>query len=121
MIRLVPWSETAERMLDRVPGTDINWLKREYTSGAHVQLWEFADESGRAGYALTRLERVGPWYEWVWLACAGRDFHKFASEFAQPAIDAGIRIRAYVQRPGMRRMYERIGFRVGEYVMHRSY
>lgn len=121
MIRLVPWNDTAAAMFDRIAGTEVEWLKREYDSGAHVQLWEFTDEAGLAGYALTRLERIGAFYEWVWLAGTGRDFKKHAEALARPALDAGISIRVYVHRPGMRRLYERIGFHVGEYVMRRSY
>lgn len=121
MIRLVPWSETAERMLDCVPGITLAELKKEYDSGAHVQLWEFSDESGRAGYAVTRLERKDCWYEWVWLAGVGRDLKKFVPTFAKVSLDAGIPVRTYVQRRGLVRMYERLGFRVSEYVMRRSY
>ena len=121
MIRLVPWTDTAERMLDCVPGITVAELKREYDSGPHVQLWEFSDERGRAGFAVTRLERKDCWYEWVWLAAVGRDFKKFSPTFAKTALDAGIPIRTYVQRPGLVRMYQRLGFRVSEYVMRRSY
>lgn len=120
-IQLVPWCDDARRMLERVPGIDVGGLEKEWRLNRASQLWEFTDERGRAGYAFTRLERTGPWYEWVWLAGAGRDLQKFVPVFAQVALDSGIPVRTYVQRRGLVRMYQRLGFRVSEYVMRRSY
>ena len=42
------------------------------------QLWQFSDETGVAAYAVTRLERYPSGVEWCWVACAGRDFMKYA-------------------------------------------
>lgn len=110
------WDERAAPFLSHIEGLTLGQIKREFAHPG-TQLWEFSDDAGVAGFAVTRLERDADQHEWVWLACGGRDFLKFARILQSCAQASGIGIRAYVQRPGMRRMYERLGFRVAVQVM----
>lgn len=118
MIRLEPWNDFAERALERVEGLGIVDVKREVVEGVS-QLWHCTDADGSNGYVVTRLEQRESGREWVWLAGVGRGFYKFVPFFLEAARQAGVPIRAHVNRPGMVRMYDRIGFRVSEYVLRR--
>lgn len=119
MIRLEPWNDFAERALFRVEGLGVLDVKREVEEGIS-QLWHCTDADGSGGYVVTRLERRPSGVEWVLLAGVGRGFHKFAPLFVNAAAEAGVQVRAHVSRPGMVRMYDRIGFRVSEYVLRRA-
>lgn len=118
MIRLIPaLTPHARELLSRIEGLTLEQIEREISAGPHVQIWEFEDSRGIAGYAVTRLERFGDQHEWVWLACGGRNFLRNAQILKAVADRSGIGIRAYVVRPGMRRLYERLGFRATTTVM----
>jgi hypothetical protein len=118
MIRLEPWNDFAERALVRVEGLGIVDVKREVLEGVS-QLWHCTDADGNGGYVVTRLERRPSGLEWVMVAGVGCGFHKFAQVFIDTALQMGVPVRAHVNRPGMVRMYDRIGFRVSEYVLRR--
>ena len=118
MIRLEPWSDFAERELVRVEGLGVVDVKREVQEGVS-QLWHCADADGSNGYVVTRLEQRPSGVEWVFVAGVGRGFYKFIAVFIKAALEAGVPIRAHVNRRGMVRMYDRIGFRVSEYVLRR--
>jgi hypothetical protein len=118
MIRLEAWSDFAERALVRVEGLGIVDVKREVEEGVS-QLWHCIGSDGRGGYVVTRLERRPSGLEWVLVAGVGRGFYEFAQVFIDVARQAGVQVRAHVNRPGMVRMYQRIGFGVSEYVMRR--
>jgi hypothetical protein len=118
MIRLEPWNDFAERALVRVEGLGIVDVKREVLEGIS-QLWHCTDADGSNGYVVTRLERRDSGLEWVFVAGVGKGFYKFVQVFIDAALEAGLPIRAHVNRRGMVRMYDRIGFRVSEYVLRR--
>ena len=121
MIRLEAWSDFAERELRRVAGLDLPDIRREVVEGVS-QLWHCYDSSkGLSGYVVTRLERRGTGKEWVWLACAGKGYHAFVGMFLQAAHEAGVPIRVYINRKGMQRIYERLGFAVSETIMRRRW
>ena len=123
MIRLEPWSDFAEHALERVEGLGVVDVKREVEEGIS-QLWHCADAAdGGRGYVVTRLEQRPSGVEWVFVAgvSVGKSacFYKFIDVFINAALEAGVPIRAHVNRRGMVRMYDRIGFRVSEYVLRR--
>lgn len=116
MIRLEPWNDFAERALVRVEGLGVLDVKREVEEGIS-QLWHCTDADGSGGYVVTRLERRPSGLEWVLVAGVGRGFQKFAPLFINAAREKGVPVRAHVNRRGMVRMYDRLGFRVSEYVL----
>jgi hypothetical protein len=122
MIRLEPWSDFAERELRRVAGLDLPDIRREVLAGVS-QLWHCNNVDGRGcyGYVVTRLERRGDGLEWVWLACAGKGFGAVVELFLQAAKAADLPIRVYINRKGMQRMYERLGFEVSETIMRKRW
>lgn len=120
MIRLEPWSDFAERELRRVAGLDLPDVREEVVAGIS-QLWHCHDENGRNGYVVTRLERRGADREWVWLACAGKGYHAFVGMFLEAAQARHLPIRVYINRRGMQRVYEKLGFEVSETIMRKRW
>lgn len=120
MIRLVPWSDCARGYLERVEGLEIDDVQREVEKGIS-QLWECSMGVEIRGYVVTRLESRGGQREWVWLACAGRGFKHYVLFFLTSARTQNLPIRVYVRRPGMRRMYESLGFKTDATVMRLSH
>ncbi len=109
VIRVIHWNAAAAELLSQVNGLALSDVQREVTSGIS-QLWECTDDRGIAGYVVTRLEQTALGREWVWLACAGRDYHAFVFAFLGAARDNDLPVRVYVRRQGMRRIYEKLGF-----------
>jgi hypothetical protein len=118
MIRLEPWSDLAAHTLKRVAGLDLSNIRREVEQGV-AQLWHCVDSDGNGGYVVTRVEQLGNRREWVWLAGAGKGFLVFAPLFLKAAQEQGLSVRVYINRPGMRRLYDRLGFHVSEVVMRK--
>lgn len=117
MIRLTTWSADAEQLLGRALNRDgITDIRDEVLRGVS-QLWEFSDELGRVGYAVTRLERYPSGTEWCWVACAGRDFMKYARLLKQEAERRGLTVRVHLTSKAMQRWYSRLGFQVSETIM----
>ncbi len=120
MIRLEPWSDFAEHELRRVAGLDLPDIRREVVEGVS-QLWHCHDAAGHRGYVVTRVESRGTGREWVWLACAGRGFHQYVGVFLEVAQANRLPIRVYINRKGMQRVYERLGFEVSETIMRKGW
>jgi hypothetical protein len=120
MIRLEKWSDFAERELRRVAGLDLPDIRREVVAGVS-QLWHCHDADGNSGYVVTRVERRGNCLEWVWLACAGKGYHAFVGLFLAAAQAENLPIRVYINRKGMQRVYERLGFKVSETIMRKRW
>lgn len=120
MIRLEPWSDFAERELRRVVGLDLPDVRREVEAGVS-QLWHCHDSRGHGGYVVTRVERRGEGREWVWLACAGKGYHEFVGMFLEAAQAADLPVRVYINRKGMQRVYERLGFEISETIMRKRW
>jgi hypothetical protein len=120
MIRLEPWSDFAERQLRRVAGLDLHDIRREVEAGIS-QLWHCRDSRLYGGYVVTRVERRGEGREWVWLACAGKGYHEFVGVFLEVARANALPIRVYLNRKGMQRVYERLGFEVSETIMRKRW
>lgn len=118
MIRLEVWNDFAERALTRVEGLGVVDVKYEVEHGIS-QLWHCSDSDGSNGYVVTRVEQRTSGKEWVFVAGVGKGFYKFVQCFIDAAQASGLPIRAHVNRRGMVRMYDKIGFRVSEYVLRR--
>jgi hypothetical protein len=115
MIRVIPWSKDAEDSLNSVVGLDVCDVRFDVESGA-AQLWECRDgEYG--GYVVTRVEKRTSGLEWVWLACAGKGFHKFLPFFMRAAESYSLPVRVHVNNDIMARIYRRKKFRVSETVL----
>ena len=117
MIRLEPWSDFAERAIERIEGACTVDIRREVQEG-RSQLWHCIDGRNQ-GYVVTRLEQRESGREWVLVAGVGKGFHLFVQFFMRAAEAAGVPLRAHVNRKGMVRMYEHVGFRVSEYVVRK--
>lgn len=120
MIRLEAWSDFAERELRRVAGLDLPDIAREVQAGV-AQLWHCLDADGHRGYVVTRVEQRGESREWVWLACAGKGYHAYVDLFLEAARTQSLPIRVYINRRGMQRIYERLGFAVSETIMRKRW
>jgi len=119
VIRLTTWSAEAARCLGRALNAGgLLDIQDEVRRGLS-QLWEFTDEHGLAGYAVTRLERYPSGIEWCWVACAGRDFMKYARLLQLEAERRGLTVRVHLTSRAMQRWYGRLGFEVSETIMRR--
>ena len=117
MIRLCTGSDEAERFIRRALNAGgLQDIRHEVQRGIS-QLWELSDEQGLAGYAVTRLERYPSGVEWCWVACAGRDFMKYARLMKQEAEQRGLTVRVHLTSKAMQRWYGRLGFQVSETIM----
>lgn len=85
------------------------------------QLWQFSDELGVSGYAVTRLERYPSGIEWCWVACAGRDFMRYARLMKDEADRRGLTVRVHLTSKGMQRWYSKLGFTVSETIMRAAH
>ena len=111
------WSDEAERYIGRaLNARGLQDIRDEVGRGIS-QLWQFSDEQGLAAYAVTRLERYPSGVEWCWVACAGRDFMKYARMLKAEADRLGLTVRVHLTSKGMIRWYSRLGFKVRETVM----
>lgn len=118
MIRLEPWNDLAEHAIERIEGACVVDIRREVQCGLS-QLWHCSDADGNRGYVVTRLEERESGREWVLVAGVGKGFHVFVQVFIDVALQAGLPLRAHVNRRGLVRMYEHEGFRLSEYVMRK--
>jgi len=118
MIRLEPWNDLAEHAIARIEGACVVDIRHEVRAGIS-QLWHCIDAEGHRGYVVTRLEERESGREWVLVAGVGKGFHVFVQTFIEAARCAGLPLRAHVNRRGMVRMYEHVGFHVSEYVVRK--
>lgn len=115
MIRVVPWSASAADVLSAVDALNLSITQAEVESGVS-QLWETDD-----GYFVTKLRRADDGsVEWIWVACAGRNFMKYAPLLLQEAKRLGITCWVMVHNPAMRRIYQRVGFVDHHFVLRSS-
>lgn len=110
MIRLIAWNDAARDALACVEDLDIPITQSQVNDGSS-QLWECTDADGVAGYVVTRLVDECGLREWFWVACAGRHYHQFVPAFLEAAREYSLPVRVYVTRPGMQRIYQRLGFK----------
>jgi hypothetical protein len=116
MIRLEPWSTSAERELSRVDKLDIEETRSEIERGIS-QLWH-CQRNGAEGFAVTKLrKREDGSKEWIWVACAGRGFHEFVSDFLDAAYEMDVEVWVMVHSAAMRRIYHRLGFSDATFVL----
>lgn len=116
MIRIILWSEHAEKELQRVEGSDVFDLRSMVLNGT-AQLWE-CRKGKSGGYIVTWVDERLSGREWVWAAAAGTGFMHFAPIFLEVARQNGLQVRAHVNSYAMARLYRRLkSFRVSELVL----
>lgn len=105
MIRVVPWSDSAAEVLSAVESLDLSITKADVENGLS-QLWQTED-----GYFVTKLRKTDDGQiEMIWVACAGKNFMKYAPLLLQEARKLGLVCWVMVHNPAMRRMYHKLGF-----------
>lgn len=105
-----PWCAEAARALDDAARGDLGWIEREVRAGIS-QLYRITGEC--SGWVVTRQEGD----EFVIVAGAGENARPVMAWITDRALAAGLSVRTHIQRPGLRRMYEAIGFKADEIVM----
>lgn len=104
------WCSEAERELMRAAHGDMAAIRADVESGAAV-LWQGAGSS--PGWIVTREEGD----ELVIVAGVGRNARPVLEFIRDQAAAAGMTVRTHIKRPGLQRMYERLGFTERERVM----
>ncbi|CAL9980527.1 hypothetical protein VPHD526_0008 [Vibrio phage D526] len=116
MIKLIPWSDAAERGLVVSAGEDMAIIKNQVLNGV-AQLWEH-NLNGTHGFIVTRLDVEGLGTELVLVLGEGSGLNEAVPLFKQVAADMGINsIRVHVKRKGLIRMFSRHDFEVEMYVL----
>lgn len=111
IIERQPWSAQAEQGLRVSVGADLAAIRGEVNAGIS-KLWRCRSATA-AGWIVTR-EEPG---ELVIVCGEGSGFFEFAPWFVERARAAGLTIRTHVQRPGLIRMWRRLGVNFDHYVL----
>ena len=115
---LIAWGPEAAAALGRASTSEgdlIDW-QQDVTEGT-AQLWRIGGES--VGYLLTRVETyANDADELVLVAAAGVNGRPVIEWAMKLAANYGIEsIRTHIKRPGLQRIYERLGWHCAERVM----
>lgn len=119
-MKQIGWGLNAEKGLQRAAGSpvDLAAIKEEVVKG-ESQLWEIKS-SLASGYVVTRVEEItrgGP-LEMVIVLGEGAGAKEVIPELMTMARNYGIEtIRTHIKRPGLKRIYERLGWKQSEIVM----
>ncbi|WP_250655053.1 hypothetical protein [Alkalimarinus coralli] len=119
-MRQIAWCPEAENGLARAAGSPavLEAVKREVLNG-EGQLWQF-DQPDSCGYVVTRVEETKPsgMLELVIVLGEGCGAKRVIKSFMKVAKDYGIEsMRTHIKRPGLKRIYERLGWSQSEIVM----
>lgn len=109
-LKRAAWSDEAERVLAPAAFGDMDWIRAEVLEGI-ADLWQLGGSA--AGFLVTRQEGG----ELVLVAGAGRNAAGVIRHCLGLARANGLTVRAHIRRAGMKRIYERAGFRLREVVM----
>lgn len=104
------WSDEAERILEPAAFGDMPIIRAEVLKGS-ADLWRLGGAAG--GFLVTRQEDG----ELVLVAGAGHNAAGVIRHCLAIARAHGLTVRAHIRRAGMKRIYERAGFRLRELVM----
>lgn len=104
------WSEEAETLLMPAAYGDMPVVRAEVLRGVSV-LWQVSGCS--VGYLVTRQEGN----ELVLVLGAGTNSRPLLRHVLERAKAAGLTVRTHIRREGLKRIYERLGFSLREYVM----
>jgi len=115
LIRCIPWSNDLDVKLAVSAGTDLEIVKSQVLSG-QAQLWACTSET-KAGYIVTRVDRTGAGFELCLVLGEGSGFEIFAPKFLEFARRKNIGFRTHVKRPGLVRMWSKLGVTIDEYVL----
>lgn len=104
------WSQDAEAVLMPAAYGDMPAVRAEVVQGLAV-LWRVTGCSN--GYLVTRQEEN----ELVLVLGAGTNSRPLLRHVLEQAKAAGLTVRTHIRREGLKRIYERMGFSLREYVM----
>lgn len=107
----VAWTDAVGLALESAARGDLAEIRAEVQQGVS-DLWQWQHSAG-AGYMVTRQEQK----ELVIVAGAGTGCRPVIEHVTRRALAAGLGLRTHIQRPGLRRMYEREGYALDELVM----
>ena len=112
LIREIRWCKEAEDGLRVAARTDLNIIKSEVENGI-ARLWQCSSESSEA-FIVTRVDDET---EVCIVAGEGSGFAEFIPDFVKWWRSKGYSIRVHVKRPGLMKMFERVGITFDEYVL----
>lgn len=121
VVRQCAWCVEAEFHLSKALNYWALADTRAQIDAGVAQLWDCNDgEFG--GYVVTRIDRTEQprGAELVLVAGAGRGLRHFVPMFIDAARRFQLPVRTHVRRPGLVRMYERLGFKNSETIMRLS-
>lgn len=105
------WNAEAAQVLAPAMGKDAELIRNEVEAGVSM-LWR-CRSGGAAAWVVTRDEGE----DFVIVAGAGSGFRIFAPEFVAAAHRKGRVIRTHVTRPGLIRLWQRLGVTFDHYVL----
>lgn len=105
------WNPEAARILAPAMGDDADEIQQEVDRGVSM-LWHCRTATAQA-WCVTRDEGN----DFVIVAGAGSGFFQFAPEFVSAAHRKGRVIRTHVKRPGLIRMWQRLGVQFDHYIL----
>ena len=114
MIKLVPWSDDAERQILRAASPDTLPLIRDEVQLGIAQLWHAKDDFADC-YIVTRLE-TRP-VEWVFVAAAGRGVFHYGRMMVAEGKRRQLSMRCHVISGSVLRLWRKLGFQTSEYVL----
>lgn len=109
-VQRAEWCAEAEVALEPSAFGDMPFVKDEVLAGVAV-LWKASGATD--GWIVTRQEGG----ELVLVLGAGRNCRPLIRHVRDRATAAGLTLRTHIRRPGLKRIYEREGFVLREYVM----
>lgn len=107
----VAWTDAIGQALESAARGDLAEIRAEVEQGIS-DLWAWQHSAG-TGFMVTRQECK----ELVIVVGAGTGCRPVIEHVTRRALAAGLGLRTHIQRPGLRRIYERQGFALDELVM----
>ena len=107
----MPWTPEIGAALEGAARGDLDVIRQEVSQGIS-DLWRWEHDGG-TGHMVTRQELN----EVVIVVGAGRGARPVIEHVTRRALAAGLGLRTHIQRPGLRRIYEREGWALDELVM----
>lgn len=107
----VQWSPAIAAALEGAARGDLAVIEAEVIQGVS-DLWQWEHDQGK-GVMVTRQEPR----ELVIVVGAGTGSAPVIDHVTRRALAAGLSLRTHIQRPGLRRIYERAGWGLDELVM----
>lgn len=113
-LRHVSWSPAAASALETAARGDLDLIAQEVQDG---RAWLYQITGEAEGFIVLRLEASAAGQELVIVAAAGRNCRPVIRYLVDLADRKGWTIRTHIVRPGLIRIYERLGFQRREVVV----